>query len=741
MTAAVSVGCPSGLAPPAEGSPAIDPSVFVREREGIHALELAITGARCAGCIAKIEGAVGDLPGVETARLNLSTRKLSVTWMGEMGAAHIVRTLTALGYGATPFDPAAGSKEDDARARFLMRCLAVAGFATANIMLLSVGVWSASGEEMGQSTRDLLHLISALIAIPSVMFSGRPFFQSALSALRQGHANMDVPISLAVFLALGVSLFEALSGGEHAYFDAAVMLLFFLLIGRWLDEVLRRKARSAARDLLAIQATTVLRERANGDVESVAAKEITPGDTIILLPGNRLPVNAEVIQGQSDLDLSLLTGEALPRCATVGADVSAGAINLSSRLTLRATSNVHGSLVADLARLIENGQQVKNRYTRLADKAAKAYVPIVHTLAALTVVGWLLAGHDLRTAVLVATAVLIITCPCALGLATPAVQIVATSHLFRHGILVKSGDALERLARIRHIVFDKTGTLTTGALRWTNREVLRDPQITVLAALARAGHHPIARAIAVAAGPGPLAGDVVETPGSGMRGQYQGVSVAMGRADFIDATGPTPSDQVSTWVQFGEEPPVCLNFEEDLRSDAAQTIGELRTRGIDLHIFSGDKQSAVARIAAETGILDAMGDMTPVAKSDHIARLKASGDVAMVGDGLNDTAALAQANVSLAPGSAAEASQVEADFVYQSSGVQAVQRAHRMSIRARRCILQNFAIAAIYNAIAAPIAMAGLVTPLIAALAMSGSSMVVTLNAMRLNLKDEAPAS
>jgi Cu2+-exporting ATPase len=730
-------GCPSNLAPAREAE-SFDPAPFVTERDGKHHLALSVTGASCAGCISKIEGALNALPGMEEARLNLSTGRLTTAWRGALPAGRITETLTGLGYSAAAYDPEASREEADERGRFLLRCLAVAGFASANIMLLSVSVWATSGEEMGEATRSLMHLVSGLIAIPAVAFAGRPFFASAWAALKQKRTNMDVPISLAVFLALGVSLFEALKGGEHAYFDAAVMLLFFLLIGRWLDHNLRRKAQSAARDLLALQSHTALRLRADNNVEAVAARSILPGDTLVLEPESRCPVNAEVLEGSSDIDTAYLTGESLPQLAETGDRLFAGTRNLSQRLVVRATSDVEGSLIADLVRLVEAGQQSKDRYTILADKAARLYVPVVHTLAALTLVGWLVIGDGgLREAILAATAVLIITCPCALGLATPAVQVVATGQLFRRGILVKSGNALERLARVRHVVFDKTGTLTVGQLRWQNAEELSDEQRTAVASIARAGHHPIARAVAAASGPGPLAKGTKEVPGRGIEGFVGEQFVRLGSAAFVGlATEERENDGPRAYLRIGEERPVRLSFEDEIKTDGKATINALRARGLGISLLSGDGVRAVSRVAEELGIADHRAGLTPTEKAAIMRDLKEKAPVAMVGDGINDVPALAHADVSLSPGSAADAAHSAADFVFQGDGIGAVQDAWNMAVRARRHILQNFAFAALYNAVAAPAAMLGFVSPLIAALAMSGSSLVVTLNALRL-MKEE----
>lgn len=730
------LGCPSGLEPPRPAADVADPAPFVEDTGAGHRLELLISGASCAGCISKIEGGVSALPGVQTARLNLSTGKLTVGWEGGLAPSAVVQKVADLGYGAVPFDPQESRNADDERGRYLLRCMAVAGFASANIMLLSVAVWAAAGEEMGEATRSFMHLVSALIAIPAAGFAARPFFSSAYNALRNGGANMDVPISLAVILAVGVSLMEALRGGEHAYFDAAVMLLFFLLIGRWLDHRLRTRARSAARDLLALQSATALRQLPSGDVESISTKSIKPGDRLVLNPGTRLAVNAQVVSGRSDVDLAFLTGEAEAQLAEEGTRLYGGTLNLSGRLIVEATATAEDSLVSDLVRLVEAGQQAKDRYTMLADKAARAYVPIVHTLAAVTLIGWLLAGAGLRDAIMVATAVLIITCPCALGLATPAVQVVATGQLFRRGILVKSGNALERLANIRHIIFDKTGTLTLGQLAWSNPNALGKDERTAAAALARAGLHPISRAVAAASGPGSLASDVQEIPGEGIRGVVDGQEVRMGRASFVSTEDVAAPDGPHAWFRLGEGQPSLLLFEDHLHTDGEETLATMRRSGLSLSLLSGDRESAVARVADTLGIDDWRAGVRPEQKAEVVEQTRtARGAVAMVGDGINDAPALALADVSFSPGSAADAAQSAADFVIPSDGVRAVHDAWVMAKRSRRTILQNFGFAAAYNLVAAPLAMAGLVTPLIAALAMSGSSLVVTLNALRLRRK------
>ncbi|CAK9042021.1 Nitrogen fixation protein FixI (E1-E2 type cation ATPase FixI) [Durusdinium trenchii] len=561
------------------------------------------------------------------------------------------------------------------------------------------------------------------------------FFSSALTALKAKRANMDVPISLAVMLALSLSLFEFFKGGEHAYFDAAVMLLFFLLIGRYLDHRLRLRARAAARDLLALQATTANRINANGDLEAVAARDIAPGDQILLSPGDRAPVDGVIETGASDTDVSLVTGESAPARKTIGDSIHAGVLNLSAQLTMRAEKTADASLIADLTRLIEAGEQTKSRYVRLADRAASLYVPVVHTVALATFLGWyFLMDAGVRISLLNAVSLLIITCPCALGLAAPAVQVVATGRLFRAGVLVKSGDALERLAEVDAFVFDKTGTLTHGKPRPSI-----SPSIPRPACSAAFGRRRLKRvfrdfiAIVAEAGSGRACANAAEHAGLGIEGEIDGKRVRLGRSEWVGALSDDHTSATEVWLQQGQDAPLRFIFEDKLRKDAGDVIRALADRGLKSEMLSGDRKGAAQQIAASIELDDWRAELSPQDKIAHLETLSDEGvKVAMVGDGLNDAPSLARAHASLSPGTAADASQAAADFVYQGEGLAPIIEAVDISRKARRRVLENFAFAAAYNACAVPLAAAGHVTPLIAAIAMSGSSMIVTLNALRL---------
>jgi Cu2+-exporting ATPase len=644
----------------------------------------------------------------------------------------VVEALDRLGYPSVPYDPAEARQAEDKEGRRLAIALGVAGFGAGNAMMFTVPIWAGlMGQEMGEGVRTAFYWLTAIIAGPCALYAGMPFFESAWNGLRRGKANMDVPISLGVLLSLGVSVYETAIHARHAYFEAAVTLLFLLLIGRYLDHRLRAQAKGAARDLLALQAVTAQRLLPDGSTEAVALREVVVGDRLAVAPGDRVPVDGVVQSGSSDLDLSLLTGETAPVATGPGASIVAGALNLSGALVICAHARPEDSTLAAIARLMEAGAQSKSRYVRLADKAAEIYVPVVHSLAALTLAGWWMSGLAFPDALMRATAVLIITCPCALGLAVPAVQIVASGRLFQRGVLVKSGAALERLAEVDHVVFDKTGVLTYGRARLMQFDAVA---LKAAAPLARASRHPLSRALALAAGPGPAAQEARETAGQGVEGLIDGRKARLGRAAFVGAEAGAVNE-TELWFAFEGETPHRFTFADEVRADAYETIAGLEARGLTVEILSGDLAGAVERAALACGISDWRAGLSPMDKAAIIDGLIASGrKPLMVGDGLNDAAALAKAHASMAPGAAADASQSAADLVFQGDDLAAVVAAIDVARAARARAMENFAFAAVYNLIAAPAAVFGLVTPLIAALAMSGSSLVVMLNALRLRL-------
>jgi Cu2+-exporting ATPase len=693
-------------------------------------IALSLPTIHCAACISKIERGLDADPRVVSARVNLTLKRASIEAAPEVTAEEIRALVEGLGYEAHELDPGTlQTTATDRAGRDLLMRLAVAGFAMMNVMLLSVSVWS--GAEA--ATRDMFHWISAAITLPAIAFAGMPFYRNARDALRQGRLNMDVPITLAIVLALVTSLWETMLSGAHAYFDAALALTFFLLAGRYLDHRTRAIARSAAEELTALEVPRATR-LTDGTEEQANVSTLVVGDMIRVRPGGRMPVDGEIVTGTSELDRSLLTGETVPVFAGPGQAVSAGEVNLTGPLTVRATAvGADTSLhrMADLVAIAESG---RSRYTSLADGAAKLYAPGVHILAGISFLGWLFHTWDMRTALNIAAAVLIITCPCALGLAVPAVTTAASGRLFRQGMLIKHETALERLAQVDTVVFDKTGTLTAGTPRLTNLDALPTEAVACALALAKGSSHPLARAITEAATRAGIAPasvhDVTERPGYGTRGISEGREIRLGRAGWTGARGVAGT---ATFLKVGNQPPVAFTFTDALRPGAADAVEALIGQGKRVILISGDAAPAVESLARRLGIAQWTAEALPEDKAARLDALAADGArVLMVGDGLNDTAALAAAHVSISPASALDAARVASDIVLLGNDLSPIGAACRTAQSATRRITENFRIATIYNIVAVPLAVAGLATPLIAALAMSLSSVTVSLNALRL---------
>ncbi|PBN42980.1 nitrogen fixation protein FixI [Sphingobium sp. D43FB] len=695
---------------------------------GLRQTDLSVPGISCGGCIRKIEEALGVLPGVTRARVNLSTKRVAVDWRENEGPPPLGEALTRLGYDGFLYETHDDAKDPQLAA--LIRALAVAGFAAMNIMGLSISVWSGAAGE----TRDLFHWLSAAIALPTLAYSGRVFFKSAWQALRHGQTNMDVPISIGVLLAFAMSLYDTILSQPHAYFDAAVSLLFFLLIGRTLDYVMREKTRTAVKGLgrLAAYGATVVTP--DGRRTYLPTAELEPGMTILLRAGDRIPVDAVVLEGRSDIDASLATGESVPQPVTPGASLRAGTLNLTGPLTIRAAAASRDSFLAEMVRLMEAAEGGRSHFRRVADRAARLYAPVVHSAALLSFLGWMLAAGDWHHAVTIAVAVLIITCPCALGLAVPMVQVVAARALFEHGIMVKDGSAMERLVEIDTVIFDKTGTLTLGRPGLRRDSTVDDAHLAIAAQIGAHSHHPYAKALAAAATPADIAFDAVaEHAGLGLEARIGEDVWRLGRGEW--ALGQTTVQSCAgTVLACNGKLAQSFAFEDELRAGAAATISALRSGGYALEIMSGDTPAAVMPVAEELGIERVQAGLLPHEKTAHLQTLAKTGHKAlMVGDGLNDAPALVAAHVSIAPGSAADVGRQAADFVFLRSDLESVPFTIGIARKADLLIRQNFAFAALYNVVALPAAIAGYVTPLVAALAMSGSSILVVANALRLN--------
>ncbi|WP_296717536.1 heavy metal translocating P-type ATPase [Erythrobacter sp.] len=681
-----------------------------------------VPGMRCAGCIGKIERELPKIPGIIAARANFSAKRVAIRHDPALDEDRLIQALRDLGFEAQRLADNPLGTETEERKR-LMRALGVAGFGMMNVMLLSVSIWSGADGP----TRDLFHWLSALIAMPVIAYSGRPFFASAWMALSHRRTNMDVPISIGVILAAALSLYETIIGGGHAYFESAVMLLFFLLAGRALDAEMRTRTRAGIGALLGRMGKSASVIGPDGSTRRVPAAELEPGMLVLVAAGEALAADGEVTEGTSAIDNAMLTGESAPEPVAPGSVVHAGAINLSAPLRIRLTRVAEDTALAEIARLMDEAGQSRSHYVRIADRASRLYAPVVHSLAALAFIGWMMAGSGWHQSLTIAIAVLIITCPCAMGLAVPAAQVVASGALLKRGLLVKDGSALERLAECDIALLDKTGTLTLGEPR-ADIGALDAEARSLALGLAQTSRHPLSRGLAAALlreGVEPAVIDNVrETSGIGLTGRWQGQEVALERPEDT-------AQSLAARLRIGDTAQT-ITFADPLRGDAAATIAALQAEGIDASILSGDRSAPVDDVARTLGIF-AQAEASPQAKLAALESLKAQGRrPLMVGDGLNDGPALAAAHASIAPGTASDASQQAADAVFIGEKLMPVALAVRVARRTMRIVRENFAFSIAYNALAVPLALFGLVTPLIAAIAMSLSSLVVVANSLRL---------
>lgn len=715
-----------GTLRPAIEAPAADFAPHARALEGgEQRLELMVAGLNCGACVWLIEQALAGEPDVLAARLALATRRLNLVWRGAPDRANdFVALLARLGFRAAPWSSACLRVTEDAEGKVLVRSLGIAAFGAINVMLLSVGVWA--GWDMGEATRATMHWLAALVGLPVVLVAGLPIYHSALDSLRARRLNIDVAVSAGVLATAAMSLSEAIRNGPFTWFDSATALLALLLAGRILDRAARRRARQAMAELLAMQEGSVVRLREGGNAETVPLGNARAGDRILVALGERLRLDAVLEEGDTQLDVSAITGESLPRPASGGDALPAGAINLGVPFVAQVTHAAADGSLAAIAQLLERGEQARGRFVQIADRAVRFYVPAVHGAAVLTFLGWwLFMGVGWQAALVPAVATLIVTCPCGFALAVPAVQAVAVGSLFRRGVLVANGTALERLASADHVVLDKTGTLTIGHPtllpgNWT------EAQLGAAAGLARNSRHPMAQALAASAPDALPRAGVREVPGRGLEAD----DVRLGSVTFIGLSEPDPGPTL--WFREGASEPVAFHFADQLRPDAQASLERLSRLGLSVELLSGDAARAVRAIAQQAGIRDWTAQALPEEKAARIELLRAGGRrPLMVGDGINDAAALAGAHVSVCLGEGTDLARTAADLIICGQKLEALPMAVATARGAQRLMRQNIAFSLIYNVVAIPLAITGVVTPLIAALVMASSSLVVTVNALR----------
>lgn len=723
--------------------PALQQGFVSSDAQNHKQASLILEGITCAACVWLNERHVRSLAGVVDFQVNYSTHRAHVTWDDtQLHLSDILKAIAAIGYIAHPFDPGRQEQVQKKEKSQALRKLFVAGLGTMQVMMLAIAMYAGDYSGMEQNIEQFMRWVSLLLTIPVILYSARGFFVTAWRDLKRRQLSMEVPVSLAIGGAFSASIWHTFQGVGEIYYDSVCMFSFFLLTSRYLEMGARHKAGQAAEALVKLLPATATRLGADDEHEVVAVSQLRPGDLVLIRPGETVPADGEVVGGASSVDESLLTGESLPRSRGIGDALVGGSLNVESPLRMRIDSVGEDTLVSGIVRLLDRAQSEKPKLARLADHIAGYFVAGLLLVATLVAVYWYFAAPE--RAFEITLAVLVVTCPCALSLATPAAVTAATGALTRVGLLSTRGHVLESLAAADHIVFDKTGTLTRGALSLAHTQPLDDGDagawLDVAAALSRSSEHPVARVLSLHGAQRLRAEQVVARPGHGMEGQVDGVLYRLGHAAFVaelsGARLPPPQELgVGTQVYLGSDSGLLARFDlsDRLRDDAAAAVARLKAQGLTTHIFSGDTPLAVQQVAAQLGVDDHQGGMRPDDKLARVRQLQAAGHtVVMVGDGVNDAPVLAGADVSVAMGQGAQLAHASADMVALSERLSVLADGVAKARATRGIIKQNLAWALGYNLCAVPLAAAGVVAPWMAAIGMSLSSLVVVVNALRL---------
>ncbi len=721
---------------------------FVRAEDAhVREASLILEGIVCAACVWLSEHHVGQLPGVLEFRVNYSTHRARVRWdERQTRLSEILKAIAAIGYVAHPFDPSRQEALQKRERAVALRRLAVAGLCSMQVMMIAVGLYAGEYQGMEVWIRDFLRWICLILAIPVVTYSAMPFYTAAWRDLRNGRLGMDVPVALAVLAAFAASVWYTWQGGGEVYYDSVTMFVFFLLTGRFLEMTARHRAGQISEALVRMLPATATRLDADGSESVVPIAELVPGDRVLVRPGETIPADGRVEDGASSVDESLLTGESLPVPRQRGEALIGGAVNVESPLVMRVEKVGADTVLSAIVRLLDRAQGEKPRLALLADRIAGWFVAALLVVAAGVFLTWW-SLRDFDTAFRIMLSVLVVTCPCALSLATPTAIIAATGALTRLGVLTTRGHALETLARTTRVIFDKTGTLTYGRPQVVAVEPVGaglEPRrcLALAAALERGSEHPIGRALTAAAGAATEAAtDLRNTPGSGVEGWIGGRRYRVGRPEFVLAASDravvsrTDLGVSSTWVALGDDsgPLAWFELTDTLRPGAAAAVSALKARGLVVELLSGDRPEAVAHVAEELAIARAEGGLSPQDKLDRLRTLQDQGAiVAMVGDGVNDAPVLAAAQISLAMGSGTQLAHATADMILLSERLDHLVSGVDMARRALVIMRENFAWAIGYNLVALPLAAGGWLAPWMSALGMSFSSLLVVVNALRL---------
>ncbi|MBW7900528.1 MAG: heavy metal translocating P-type ATPase [Rhodocyclaceae bacterium] len=725
---------------------------FVRSL-GEHEREasLILEGITCAACIWLNEQHLARLPGVTGVDINYATRRARVRWDdSRLKLSDILAAVAAIGYRAHPYDAARNEALAKRERRSALWRVFVAGFGMMQVMMYAVPVYVAAEGDMTADVEQLLRWASCVLTVPVVFYSAAPFFRNAWRDLRLLRVGMDVPVALGIGAAFAASVWATLIAAGEVYFDSVTMFVFFLLGGRYMEMMARQKAVSvteALTKLLPGLATRLPGYPASREPAQTVAADLAAGDVVLIRPGESIPADGTVLEGASSVDESLLTGESLPVARQPGDRLTGGAVNGESPLVMRVEQVGEDTRLSAIVRLMERAATEKPRIVELADKIATRFVAALLLVAAAVAAVWWTIDPD--KALWITVSVLVVTCPCALSLATPVALTVASGALARVGLLVTRGHGIETLARADHFVFDKTGTLTSGRMRLLETRPLGALSaaecVALAAALERSSEHPLARALGAAAAGEclPETGEVRSVAGCGVLGEWQGRELRIGRPEWVAAVHgePMPVEgaallgQGDTAIALGDAGGWLAVFRvgDEVRPEAADLVADLKSAGCAVSLLTGDAVAVARRVAAQLGIDDVRADVSPQGKHEFVRHLQAQGrTVAMVGDGVNDAPVLAQAHVSVAMGGGAALARAQADFVLLSENLDHLRKGLRIARRGLHVVRQNLVWSFVYNFVALPLAMLGFVTPWMAGIGMSGSSLLVVLNSLRL---------
>jgi len=716
------------------------------QRQGeLASVNLLLEGLRCSACGWLVERRLERQGGVSGIAVNPATGRARLEWRpAEVALSSLLRAIHALGYRPHVLGAADTLEVALRERRQALKRLAVAGLGMMQVMMFAVALYAGAFDGMDPVLRHYLRLVSMLVATPVLLYAGRPFLEGAWRNLAAGQLGMDVPVALALVLAWGASAFNTLRGHGEVYFDSVTMFTFLLLVGRFAEMTARHRAGSTSDALLRMQPISATRLR-DGASERVAVAELSPGDTVLVAAGEALPADGVLLDPAAAVDESMLTGESAAVARREGEVLLGGSLNTGRPLRVAVTAVGHDTVLAGIVRLLERAQTERPAIARLADRWASWFVAGVLVVAACVAGGWMLV--DPSRAFETTLAVLVVTCPCALSLATPTAITAATAALARRGLLITRADALEALARARRVVLDKTGTLTFGQPVVAACRPLGSLDeagcLRVAASLEQASTHPIARAFAAVPGPLPVPAQADAVPGAGLEGVLDGVRYRVGRPDYVAALAG-PRDAADRGTCLGREGEWLAEIEitDTLRPGAIEAVGHLRGLGLEVEIASGDHEAAVAGVAARTGIARYHARLRPEHKLALVRDIEQSGEpVIMVGDGINDAPVLAAASVSIAMGAGTSLAQTSADAVLMAPQMETLPQAVAVARRTMRIIRQNLGWAVAYNVVALPIAALGWIPPWAAAIGMSASSLLVVANALRLRAGPAAGAA